>query len=93
MASVPSEADALAGLEEGDVGSDCVDNAGNLVTGDARELDSGPLAFLRQRVGVADAAGVNADADVAGVRVGEFALLRVGTLAAGGGHLHGTAFD
>ena len=54
---MPAEADALAGLEERDVGADGVDDAGDLVAGRAGKLDAGPLAFFGERVAVADAAG------------------------------------
>ena len=62
MAAVPSDADALAGLPVGDIGADGVDAAGDFVSGNARILDAGPMAFLYQRVAVADAAGFDFDA-------------------------------
>ena len=38
VAAVPAEADALAGLEERHVGADGVDDAGDFVAGDARDI-------------------------------------------------------
>ena len=91
VASVPAEADALAGLEEGDVGADGVDDPGDFVAGGAGELDAGPVAFFGERVAVADAAGMNADTHVAGAGLGKFLFDEL-ERTAGGGDLHGTAF-
>ena len=91
VASVPAEADALAGLEERDVGADGVDDSGDLVAGHARKLEAGPQAFLGQRVRVAHPAGMDADADMAGAGIGEFFFDEL-KRTAGGGYLHGTAF-
>jgi hypothetical protein len=91
VASVPAETDALAGLEEGYIGADGVDDASDFVAGGARELKAGPVAFLGERVRVADAAGVYADANVAGAGIGEFFFDEL-ERTAGGGDLHGTAF-
>ena len=46
VAAVPAEADALAGLEERDIGADGVDDAGDFVAGNARELEAGPDGLL-----------------------------------------------
>ena len=92
VASVPAEADALAGLEEGNVRADGVDDAGNLVAGGARVLHAGPMAFFGERVAVAHAAGMHADADVTRARLREFLRYEL-ERTAGGGYLHGTAFD
>jgi hypothetical protein len=91
VASVPAEANALARLEERNVGADGVDDTGDLVAGGARELKAGPVAFLGERITVADAAGVDADADVAGTGLGKFFFDEL-ERTAGGGDLHGTAF-
>jgi hypothetical protein len=92
VASVPAEADALAGLEKGDVGANGVDDAGDLVAGGAGILDAGPMAFFGERVAMADAAGVDANADLARTGLGEFFFYEL-ERTAGGGYLHGTAFD
>jgi len=91
VASVPAKADALAWLEERNVRTDGVDDAGDFVAGGAGKLDSGPLAFLGKRVAVADAAGMDADADVSRAGLGEFFFDEL-KRTAGGGDLHGTAF-
>jgi hypothetical protein len=65
MAAVPSDADALAGLPVGNVGADGIDAAGDFVSGNARILDAGPVAFLYERVAVADAAGFDFNPDLA----------------------------
>ena len=90
VAAVPAEADALAGLEERHVGADGVDDAGDFVAGDARVCDAGQEADLGERVAVADAAGLHADADVAGAGIGEFALNQFKG-SARSGDLDGTA--
>jgi hypothetical protein len=92
MASVPAQADTLARLEERHVGSDGVNDAGNLMARRAGELDAGPLAFFRKRVAVANAAGHHADADMTGAGLGKFFCYEL-ERTAGGGYLHGTAFD
>jgi hypothetical protein len=89
---VPAEADALAGFEEGYVRANGIDDTGDFVAGNAWKLKAGPMAFLGERVAVADSAGLNADADVAGAWLGEFFFDEL-ERAAGGGDLHGTAFD
>jgi len=61
------------------------------VAGGAGELKAGPMAFLGERVRVADAAGLDADADVAWTRLREFFFDEL-ERTAGGGDLHGTAF-
>src|SRR4029077_3449385 len=65
-AAVPSDADALAGFPVGDVGAYGVDVPGDFVSGNARILYAGPIAFLYARVGMADAAGFNFDPDLVG---------------------------
>ena len=72
MTSVPAQANALAGLEKRNVGADRVDDAGNLVAGGTRKLKAGPMAFFGQRVAMADAAGLDADADVSRAGLGKF---------------------
>jgi hypothetical protein len=64
MTAVPSDTDALAGFPVGDVGADSVDAAGDFVSGNAWILESGPIAFLYERIAVADAAGFDFDPDL-----------------------------
>src|SRR5882762_5565492 len=74
MTAVPSDADALAGLPVRYVGADGVDAAGDLVSGNARILDAGPIAFLYERVAVADAAGLDFDPDLVAGGIGNVSL-------------------
>src|SRR5208282_4534041 len=64
MTSVPSDSDALAGFPVGNVSADGVDAAGDFVSGNARILDARPIAFLDQRIAVADATGFNFNSDL-----------------------------
>ena len=50
------------------------------------------MAFFGERVAVADAAGLHADAHMAGAGIGEFFLDEL-KRSAGGGNLHGTTCD
>ena len=74
MAAMPAEANALAGLEDGNVGSDGIEYAGDFVAGNARKLDAGPHAQLGERIAVADPAGLNTNAYVSWTRLGELSL-------------------
>jgi hypothetical protein len=70
MTAVPSDSDALAWFPVRNIGADSVDAAGDFVSGDAGILDSGPIAFLNQRVAVADAAGFDFNSDLGAAGVG-----------------------
>jgi hypothetical protein len=70
VASVPPDSDALAGLPVGDVSADSIEAAGDFVPGDAWILDAGPIAFLYERVAVADAAGFDFNADLVSAGLG-----------------------
>jgi hypothetical protein len=70
MAAVPSYADSLAGFPVSNVGTDGVDAAGDFVPGNAWILKAGPLAFLYERVAVADAAGFDFDPDLVAAGLG-----------------------
>ena len=74
MAAVPADTDALAFLPRGNAGADFVDDASDFVSGNAGVLNSGPGAFYRQHVTVADAAGLHLDADVPCTRLRNVAL-------------------
>jgi hypothetical protein len=91
VAAVPTEADALAYFEERDIGADRIDDAGDFMAGDARVLNAGPIAELGERIAVADAAGLDANANMAGAGAGfrEFFFYELKS-AARGGNLHGT---
>jgi hypothetical protein len=65
MATVPSDSNALAGFPVGNVSADGVDAASNFVSRDAWILDAWPIAFLYQRIAVADAAGFDFNSDLA----------------------------
>ena len=92
MAAMPAETDALADFEYRHIRANGVEDAGNLVAGDAWELESRPHSFLGQRITVTDAAGLHANADVAGAGIGELLLDEL-KRSAGGGNLHGAACD
>jgi hypothetical protein len=62
--AVPAYTDTLAGLPKSNVGADGVDASGNFVSGDARILDAWPHSFFHQHIAVADAAGLNLDANL-----------------------------
>jgi hypothetical protein len=64
MTAVPSNSYALARLPVRYVGADGIDAAGDFVSGNAWILDAGPIAFLYERVAVADAAGFDFDPDL-----------------------------
>jgi hypothetical protein len=64
MAAVPPDSDALAGFPVGNVGTDGVDAAGDFVSGNAWILEARPMAFLYERVAVADAAGFDFNPDL-----------------------------
>ena len=69
---MPADADALSLSPSGDVVADRVDYSGDLVPRDPRVLDSGPVAFLREPVAVADAASLDFDAHMSGARLRDF---------------------
>jgi hypothetical protein len=62
----PADADALSGAP--------IDDAGNLVPGDARVGEAGPLSFDGETVAVADTTGLDANANLAPRRLGHVAL-------------------
>src|SRR5215472_7122194 len=68
----PADADALPDAPFDYVGADCLDHAGNLMTGDAREGEARPLPFDGQTVAVAHTARFDANADLTSRRLGHF---------------------
>jgi hypothetical protein len=90
---VPTETDALARLEERDIGTDGIDHAGYFMAGYARIFEAGPLApGDGDCVTVANTAGLNADAHLAGTGLGELFFYKLKS-AASGGELNGTTCD
>jgi hypothetical protein len=71
MATVPPDSDALAGFPVGNVSADSVDAAGDFVSGNAWILEAGPMAFLYERVAVADAAGFDFNPDLGSAGLGD----------------------
>lgn len=76
-AAEPADADALANLPAADVGSQRVDNADHLVTGNARIHDARDKPQYGDRVAVANAAGMDLDSHLVPVRLGKIALLQI----------------
>ena len=74
MTAVPTHADTLALLPLGNTVTDFVDDAGHFMTGNARILDPGPVAFLGERVAVADTTGLYFDAHFSETRTGDLTL-------------------
>src|SRR5487761_432710 len=70
----PADADALPGAPAHHASADRVDHASDLVPGNAREGEDGPLPFDRETVAVAHTADLDADADLARCRLGYLAL-------------------
>ena len=87
MPAKPADTDALPSAPADHAGADRVDHAGDLVPGDAREGEAGPLPFDGETVAVAHAASLDADADLAPRRLGRVALDEF-KRAAGPRHLH-----
>ena len=87
MPAEPANADALSDAPALHAVAECVDHAGDLVPGDAREDEAGHLPFDGETVAVAYAAGLDADADLAARRLGHIALDEF-KRTAGPRHLH-----
>src|SRR5713226_5791858 len=86
VSAVPAHADALALLPTGDAGAEFGDDAGNFVAGGTRVGQAGPEPVSYKGVAEADAAGLHADADLAGAGLGDFALLELEVCAGLGGN-------
>jgi len=67
---MPSDADTLAGPPSGDVRADGVDQSNDLVPWNARVLNAGKGPLLGEGVAVADPAGLDLDAYLAGAGSG-----------------------
>src|SRR5580704_19344563 len=68
LAPMPAHADTLPLLPHGNTFTHGIDDARDLVSGSTWILNSGPQAFLRERIAVADAAGLHLDPDVSCAR-------------------------
>lgn len=73
-AAEPADADPLADAPRGDVGAKLVDPSGDLVAGDGRIMDVGENARGDIGIAMADAAGLDLDAHLAGSGLGRWAL-------------------
>src|SRR4051812_10843294 len=74
VTAVPADAHALAGFPLRYVSADGVDEAGNFVARDTRVGQAGEVPFVRERIGMADAAGLDPDSHRASRWIDEFAL-------------------
>src|SRR5437870_4583752 len=72
VAAVPSDSGALAFLPIGDARAGFVDDAGNLVAGNARVLDAGENAIFGEMVAETDAASLDLDTHLSGAGLGDF---------------------
>jgi hypothetical protein len=81
MASMPSDSDTLPLLPSGNTTTYFIDNANNLVAGNAWILDARPLTFFGKNVAVADATSVHRYAYMSRIGVRNLALndLEVGS--------------
>src|SRR5215472_12716370 len=87
VSTVPADANALARLPDLDVGTHDVDPTGDLVPWDARVWEPGPEPVLDQHVTVADAAGLDLDAHLIALGLGNRTLHEL-EVTARLGHLH-----
>ena len=62
VAAVPADADTLPLLPLSNTGAYFIDDAGDFMSWNAGILNSGPAAFFREHVTVADTAGLHLDA-------------------------------
>jgi hypothetical protein len=71
---MPSYADALAGFPIRHIGANGVDAARDFMSRDTRILNAGPIAFLHERVTVADATGFDFNSDLVSAGVGNISF-------------------
>jgi hypothetical protein len=69
LTAVPPNTDALTILPVGNAGTELIDDANHLVSWNTRVLNSGPRAFFRKNVTVADATGLHLDPHVSRARL------------------------
>ena len=68
VAAVPADADTLPLLPLGNTGTHFIDDARDFVSWNAGILNSGPIAFFREQVTVADTTGLHLDAHLSYTR-------------------------
>jgi hypothetical protein len=98
VAAVPPNPDALTCAPPVDLRPYRIDSAGDLMSGNPRILNARPVAFLRQRVAVANSTRLDLHAHRAGVRLRNGALHQlkgsVGLCYLNRAHLgHGDQFE
>src|SRR5580698_8095355 len=74
LPAMPSDADPLSDIPLGNTSIEFIDDARDLVSGNARILNARPLTFLCQHVAVANAAGLHFDAHLSHTRLGNLAF-------------------
>src|SRR5205085_9346963 len=74
VSAMPAHPDALTFFPFDDVAADRIDTSRDFVTRHSRILKTGPLSLFDQHVAVANAARFDFHADLAGARLGDFAL-------------------
>jgi hypothetical protein len=89
MLSMPSNAHPLALFPTGNARAKFVNNACDLVSGDAGELYTRPPAFFRKRVTMTNSAGLHANSEVASWRRRNLTFKK---LKFGSGRTNWTAF-
>lgn len=84
LAVQEADADAVTGLPGGDAGPDGVNDADDLMPRNEGARGVAAQAFHGQHVGVADAAGLHAQAHLAGCGIKQLALDQLEVVGAGG---------
>ena len=74
LAAVPADTDALPLLPLGNTRTQFIDDARDFVSRNAGILNSGPRAFFREHVTVANATGLHLDAHLSCTRLRNLAL-------------------
>ena len=74
LAAMPADADTLPLLPLGNTGAHFIDDARHFMSGNARILNSGPHAFFREHVAVANSTGLHLDAHLPWPGLGNLAL-------------------
>jgi hypothetical protein len=74
MATMPADANALAGEPLGNTIAHGIDYADDFMARDTRKLQAGPVAFDDEGITVTDAAGLDFDTNRAGTGLRDFAF-------------------
>jgi hypothetical protein len=74
VSAVPADSDPLAHRPASDAWTDCINYSSDLMSRDARILDTRPESFLCKRIAVADATGFDLDSHPPGVRLWNFSF-------------------